>query len=101
MGLKIFLNADSMLMDLGYRKVEDSVSVKELSGVTYERFMGDGIGTKVIAIERQDDGHYILGCFNKSGMLGSGGHTMSWLTDKEMKAAYRKMKELRSREWGK
>lgn len=91
-----------MLFDLGYKKVEDSISVKDRCGVTFERFMGDGLGTKVIAIERQDDGHYILSCFNKDGsVLGSGGHTMSWLTDKEMKAAYRKMRELRSREWGK
>lgn len=98
-GMRIFRTADDMMYDLGYHKVEDSVSCKDLSGVTYERFMGDGVGTKVIALERQDDGHYILGCFNKSGsVLGAGGHTMSWLTDKEMKAAYRKMKELRSKE---
>ena len=101
--MKLFRSADDMMIDLGYRIVSDSVSVKDLRGITYEKFMGDGIGTKVIAIERQDDGNYILGCFNKSGIaLGGGsGHMMSWMTMKEVRACHKKMRELRRREWGK
>ena len=101
--MRIFRSADDMMIDLGYKVVKDSISVADKTGIVYEKFMGEALGTKVIAIERQDDGNYNLGCFNKSGMaLGGGnGHMMSWMTMKEMKACYRKLRELRGREWGK
>lgn len=85
-------------------------------GAVYEKFLGhintaksNGLGTegdakieiettaefKIIKIEEDDNGDYILMSCRQEGIAGDKGHQAVWLTLDEVRAAYRMMKKFK------
>ena len=86
--------ADDLLEELGYEWTYFGNK-----GASYEKYLGkdEQFGEpkfKIIRIEKTDEGDYICICCNKEGTAGVG-HIGAWMNSAEVKACYKKIKELK------